>query len=175
MAMFEGRAPKRLRPLSGAESVPVPPPLPGPPPGRNQGRNCTFYRFPSPHVSPIHGCGRGSDWIRCAVARHPWRTPFGRPAGDRIRFRSVPDVGGTLYMNKLPRWLAMAPVASTDERAKSVDRHCTGLGASAHVNRCDSKCAEDAAAQFPQEGLPGAGPEHWDLQDEGLPASARLA
>ena len=36
----------------------------------------------NPNVSPIHGCGHGPAGIGCAVARLPWRIPFGRTGCD---------------------------------------------------------------------------------------------
>ena len=46
-----------------------------------------------PDFSPAPGCGRGSDGIGGAVARHPWRAPFGRTACDRIRSRRIRERG----------------------------------------------------------------------------------
>ena len=46
-----------------------------------------------PKIPPIPGCGRGSDCFRRAVARHPWRAPFGRTACDRIRSRRIRERG----------------------------------------------------------------------------------
>ena len=39
------------------------------------------------NVSPIFCYGRASAGMGCAEARHPWRAPYGRPSGVRIRSR----------------------------------------------------------------------------------------
>ena len=80
----------------------------------------------SRQVSPIHGCGRESAGMGCAVAGHPWPAPFGCPVqDDRIRSRRIRERGQGARRTvqvRLRAWRTFALPLPTSSRPRFANR-----------------------------------------------------